>query len=55
MTKEDIELLKCGLYLKNGKQYGLCAGCGKIVRLNGFFGGMHLCSQEEVDRGAKNG
>lgn len=32
-------------WIVGGKQYGHCAACGEIVRLNKpFIGSLHLCS-----------
>ena len=30
-------------YVIDGKVWGKCAGCGKVLRLDTFFGDIHIC------------
>lgn len=32
-----------GYAVIGNKIYAQCADCEKIIRINGFFGGVHLC------------
>lgn len=28
------------------KRYALCRGCRRAIRVNGFFGGIHVCAEQ---------
>ena len=32
---------------KKGKLYAICEECGKVVCLNGWFNGLHICKGED--------
>lgn len=45
INNEKIEMETNKKYFINGKIYGLCANCKKIVRLDKpLFGDLHLCN-----------
>ena len=33
-------------YIIDGHVWVKCGDCGKVVRMDGLFGGMHLCAGE---------
>lgn len=36
--------IKAGVPFKMGNHiYALCPGCGSVIKLSGFFKGVHLC------------
>lgn len=44
---EQTRLWKGDFVDVNGKRYKLCPGCHRALRVDGFFGTLHLCSREE--------
>ena len=34
------------LVIVGNKLYYPCAACGKLVRINGFLGGLHFCVEQ---------
>ncbi len=37
-----------GVYVKVGQHlYARCAGCGKVLKVTGFFGSLHFCTGED--------
>jgi hypothetical protein len=34
------------IFVVGNKVMGMCKDCGKIVRLDGWFGGLHICVEK---------
>ena len=44
-TEEEIKKLRAGQVVDiNGKRYKMCPVCKTVVRIDGFFGSLHLCN-----------
>jgi hypothetical protein len=47
LTKDELERLVAGRTIARGSEiYGLCGGCRRVIRANGWFGGWHVCDSE---------
>lgn len=47
LTREEKEVLGLGgVIVVNGKRYRWCKICLKVIRMDGFFGGIHLCKED---------
>jgi len=50
MDRDLTHLRRGELRVVDGKLWGCCAKCGRTLRLDGLFGGLHLCSPREIAR-----
>lgn len=49
MTQDsDWDRLMRGEHIiKDGYVWALCGGCGRVIKLNGWFGSIHLCGRKD--------
>jgi hypothetical protein len=46
-TREEKHLLWEGEVIDvAGTRYQLCPGCHRAIKMNGFFGSLHVCADE---------
>jgi len=51
-NRSEIESMRNGNKIDvNGKRYGFCVGCNRIIRIDTpFFGDLHICAIDEEMR-----
>jgi hypothetical protein len=48
-SEEELRQMAAGKFVdRNGKRYGICRGCRKVIRIDHpLFGSVHLCAMPE--------
>ena len=47
MERKTVDQMKPGDVITVGNHvYALCPKCGRLVKLTGFFKGIHLCTED---------
>ena len=46
-SKGEIDVKPGDIFTSEGKIFGYCADCGRIIRLDGWLKGIHPCSSSE--------
>ena len=41
---KEMEIKPGERFMSCGKEFSLCPGCGRIIRTNGIFKGVHFCA-----------